>query len=264
MQIDSLEIKLLENKLVQRDERPVVLSIAAWDPSCSAGMAVDLKTFEQFKVKGMGVLTAITAQTEDAFYHFHNLPLDHILNQLIPILKNYHPLWIKIGMCDHSLIGAIIKEIRKICMDSFIVWDPIYASSSGFFVPKAPVNAYYDLLSNVQLITPNLSEAKWLENLLNASLAEISTLTRILLKGGHNANESKGLDIYYENGKEIKRYPTFEKSFFSKRGTGCVFSSALISLLAKGYNIDESISEAKKYILKILNSNTGKWAYHVT
>ncbi len=261
MQNGSFEIKDSEYKISVKDDRPVVLSIAAWDSSCSAGLAADIKTFEQFKVKGMGVMTAITSQTENAFYHFYGLPKQHIIHQLIPILENYHPMWIKIGMCDHTLISCIIDEIRKICPGAFILWDPIHATSSGFIVPKAPNNDYPLILRKVQMITPNLPEADWLENELNVSLPEISKWTRVLLKGGHNDHQ-KGMDVLYENGKEIKRYQTSGISAFEKRGTGCVFSSAVISLLAKEFSLDDSVSGAKKYILKILNSNAGKWAYH--
>lgn len=263
MESSGFEITISKGKdIFIKNERPVALSIAAWDPSCSAGLAADIKTFEQFKVKGMGVMTAITAQTEDAFYHFHSLPADLIMNQLIPILKSYHPLWIKIGMCDHTLIGCIIDEIRKICPEAFIVWDPIHATSSGFIVPKTSSKDYSIILRKVQLITPNLPEADWLVKALNLSLLEISKLSLVLLKGGHNSNQ-KGMDILYENGKEIKRYEALVQSSYTKRGTGCVFSSAVISMLAKGFNLDEAITEAKKYILNVLNSSTGKWAYHV-
>lgn len=263
MQSGSFEITDSVFKTSVKDERPVVLSIAAWDPSCSAGLAADIKTFEQFKVKGMGVMTALTAQTEDAFYHFYSLPKVQIIHQLIPILESYHPLWIKIGMCDHTIINFIIDEVRKRCPGAFILWDPIFLTSSGFIVPKAPNNDYLLFLHKVQLITPNLPEADWLEKELNLSLSEISKLTRVLLKGGHNDNQ-KGVDILYDNGKEIKRYEALGISSYAKRGTGCVFSSAVISMLAKGFSFDDSVSVAKKYMLKILNSNAGKWAYHAS
>lgn len=263
MQSGSFEITHSQFNTSVKNDRPVVLSIAAWDPSCSAGLGVDIKTFEQFKVKGMGVMTAVTSQTEDAFYRFHGLPIEQIIHQLIPILKSYHPLWIKIGMCEHNLIRQIIDEIKIVCPESFILWDPIFASTTGYVMPKASENEYLHIISKIQLITPNLPESEWLEKLLNLSISEISKHTRVLLKGGHNNDEQKGLDVLFENGKETNRFMATSTSAFTKRGTGCVFSSALISLLAKGFGLDESISGAKKYMLKILNSNAGKWAYHV-
>ena len=47
--------------------RPVVLSIAGFDPSGGAGILADIKTFEQHKVYGLGISTAQTIQTENTF-----------------------------------------------------------------------------------------------------------------------------------------------------------------------------------------------------
>ena len=47
--------------------RPIVLSIAGFDPCGGAGILADIKTFEQHKVFGLAVNTAQTLQTEDLF-----------------------------------------------------------------------------------------------------------------------------------------------------------------------------------------------------
>ncbi|RXM53874.1 hydroxymethylpyrimidine/phosphomethylpyrimidine kinase, partial [Chryseobacterium sp. CH1] len=41
-------------------ERPYVISVAGFDPSGGAGLLSDSKTFEQSKVMGLGVCTALT------------------------------------------------------------------------------------------------------------------------------------------------------------------------------------------------------------
>lgn len=50
--------------------RPLVMSIAGFDPSGGAGLLADIKTFEQLKVKGLAVCTAMTLQTESEFLEF--------------------------------------------------------------------------------------------------------------------------------------------------------------------------------------------------
>ena len=47
--------------------RPIVLSIAGFDPTGGAGLLADVKTCEQLRCLGMGVLTANTNQTEADF-----------------------------------------------------------------------------------------------------------------------------------------------------------------------------------------------------
>ena len=41
---------------------PICLTIAGSDPSGGAGIQADLKTFHQFQVYGMAVITVITVQ----------------------------------------------------------------------------------------------------------------------------------------------------------------------------------------------------------
>jgi len=48
--------------------RKNVLSIAGFDPSAGAGLLADIKTFEQHKLNGLSVCTAITLQTENKFF----------------------------------------------------------------------------------------------------------------------------------------------------------------------------------------------------
>lgn len=67
----------------------------------------------------------------------------------------------------------------------------------------------------------------------------------VLLKGGHKVNDAN--DLLYRNGSY--------KWFYGKRidnpnthGTGCTLSSAIASNLAKGYDLDTSVSRSKEYI----------------
>ena len=47
--------------------RPYVITIAGHDPSSGAGLNADIKTFENLKVYGLSVCSAITFQDEDNF-----------------------------------------------------------------------------------------------------------------------------------------------------------------------------------------------------
>lgn len=69
----------------------------------------------------------------------------------------------------------------------------------------------------------------------------------VLLKGGHLQNEEVALDILFD-GKSISK---FEKPFvngFYPHGTGCTYSSAITSYLARGEKLAEAIRLAKEYL----------------
>src|SRR5438876_1327214 len=53
---------------------PCVLTIAGSDPSGSAGMQADLKTFAAYGVHGLGAIAAITAQNTREVTAVHVLP----------------------------------------------------------------------------------------------------------------------------------------------------------------------------------------------
>ena len=53
---------------MQKLNRPIVLSVAGYDPSGGAGLLADIKTIEQHKVYGLGIASALTFQTENEFF----------------------------------------------------------------------------------------------------------------------------------------------------------------------------------------------------
>ena len=61
---------------------PVVLTIAGSDPSGGAGIQADLKTFQQFRVYGAAVLTALTVQNTRGVRAVHPVAPDVVIDQL--------------------------------------------------------------------------------------------------------------------------------------------------------------------------------------
>lgn len=83
----------------------------------------------------------------------------------------------------------------------------------------------------------------------------LSKQTKVILKGGHHPSHL-GLDFLFENGN-VKSYKAHQtvKPISPKHGSGCVFSSALASHLAKGYPLHQSILRSKRYMEHFLSSN---------
>ena len=245
-------------------ERPIVLSIAGFDPSGGAGLAADLKTFEQNDCLGMGVMTAWTVQTEKDCHQVNWLSFEYVQAQLIPLLENYHFAAIKIGIAPNILfLQEIIKTLQQYQPQAHVVWDPVLASSSGkVIMEKISTKKLEKLLPNITLITPNRIEAQALysESSSTAAAMQMSNYTHVLLKGGH-ARKDKGTDLFFEQ-KICQKIEGEKGSFSPKHGSGCILSAAITANMAKGLSVYESCVNAKKYIEKRLKSNTGLLAYH--
>ena len=110
------------------------------------------------------------------------------------------------------------------------------------------------LLPISTLVTPNIPEAQVISGIEIADVEDIEKSAKIiadtygcvvLLKGGHNINDAN--DLLYENGK----FTWFNGKRIDNpntHGTGCTLSSAIVSNLAKGFDLIESVRRAKDYI----------------
>lgn len=243
-------------------ERPFVMSIAGYDPSGGAGLLADIKTFEQLKVQGLGVCTAMTLQTESECLSLNWQPLEEILSAIDVLMKNYHLEVVKIGVIkDAEFLSEIIKIIKINNSETKIVWDPVLKSTSEFsFFDLNTISELENVIKQIDLITPNYNEYKVLQK--NHLFEKSENTCSVLIKGGHREDKI-GTDILIENGKEVSIYPTDETSvYYPKHGSGCVLSSAIASYLALGKNVEEACRNGKLYIEKFLTSNSTLLGFH--
>lgn len=237
--------------------RPIVLSIAGFDPSGGAGVLADIKTFEQLKVQGMAVLTANTIQTENTFVRMEWLPMDFIVESINTLFLNYSISIVKIGVVkDFQFLKSIVETIKKHSEKTFIVWDPVLESSSGFvFFANNDLDKLPEIAKKIDLITPNYEEY-----LKMRTTFESNIFKNILIKGGHR-KDKLGTDILRQNDKEIELLPKVE-FVHEKHGSGCVLSAAIATYLALGQSLEEACTNGKQYIEKFLNSHPALLGYH--
>lgn len=243
-------------------ERPFVISVAGFDPSGGAGLLADIKTFEQLKVQGLGVCTAMTIQTESQCLSLEWQSLETILSTIDVLMKNYHVETVKIGVVkDAEFLNKIIKTIKNNNSETKIVWDPVLKSTSEFsFFDLNTISDLKNALDQIDLITPNYNEYKVLKE--NHVFENYENPCPVLIKGGHR-KERLGTDILIQKGKEIFIEPNNTTSvFYPKHGSGCVLSSAIVSYLAKGENLGNACRKGKAYIEKFLTSNPTLLGFH--
>src|SRR3989454_9250973 len=117
---------------------PKALTIAGSDSGGGAGIQADLKTFSAFRVYGMSVLTAITAQNSVGVQGVFNLPPEFVARQIDSVLADVGADAVKIGMLSTApIIGAVADRLRAFAgagsrvAPMRIVLDPVMIAKSG-------------------------------------------------------------------------------------------------------------------------------------
>ncbi|HEX2935920.1 MAG TPA: hydroxymethylpyrimidine/phosphomethylpyrimidine kinase [Bacteroidales bacterium] len=243
--------------------RPYVLIIAGFDPSSGAGITADLKTFEQHKVYGLGVCSAITFQNESEFEGVEWISPESIMRQLDILFSKYTIAFAKIGLIENLEVLNRVVDFLQL-QGCKVVWDPILRASAGYIIHSDFDNSLLrSVLSRIYLLTPNLPEFDFIKKQVNSidilDLLDQTHLNAILLKGGHAVDEDC-CDVLYHNG--AKTLLKGDRISGAKHGTGCVLSSAIVSNLASGYSLTAACKSAKAYVEHFISSNQTLLGYH--
>lgn len=248
--------------------RPIVLSLAGFDPSSGAGITSDIKTIEAHKVYGLGIVTSITIQNDISFTQTSWVDKHLIISQLDCLFERYTISHIKIGLIESlDILNEIINHIYTLNKDVKIIWDPVLRASAGYQIHKIiNFDTLNKILKKIYLITPNLEEYSILFPYLSRDAKHIANyiydnkLCNILLKGGHDKG-AYSLDYlimanrFYSN--RVKRSKNF-----GKHGSGCILSSSIASYLALGNSLEVTTCLAQNYISKTIDFNPELLSIH--
>lgn len=243
-------------------ERPFVMTIAGFDPSGGAGILADCKTFEQLKVQGLGVCSAMTVQTESQCLDLEWQPLEKVVSAIGVLMKEYRVKAVKIGVVKNAeFLKEIIRTVKFYAPEAKVVWDPVLKSTSEFtFFDLNTASELKKVLNRINLITPNYNEYGVLQD--NHLLDDPGNSCAVLIKGGHRKG-LLGTDILREKGKEIFIYPNkTTPAYYPKHGSGCVLSSAIVAHLAKGEDLETASRKGKEYIERFLTGTPGLLGFH--
>lgn len=234
----------------------VALTIAGSDSSGGAGIQADLKTMTLNGVFAESAITALTAQNTRGVTGIMDVSPDFLEKQIDAVFTDIIPDSVKIGMVsDNNLIRAIAGKLRQYKAEK-IVLDPVMVATSGAKLLKDDaIDALKEeLFPLASLITPNIPEAELISDMKIKSeedMQEASKLiydkykVNVLLKGGHAVNDANDYLYAFGKGVWIKGERINNPN---THGTGCTLSSAIASNLAKGYELEEAIRKAKKYL----------------
>lgn len=238
-----------------------VLTIAGFDPSSGAGVTADLMVFAAHGLFGTSAITSLTVQSTLGVRS--SQPVDaRVLRETLGCLHaDLPPAGVKIGMLGTAtsvdVIADYLEDLKRDRPDIPIVLDPVIRSSSGgeLISPEGLVVLRDRLLALVTWATPNIVELGVLTALSVTHRNDLEpaakTLQRshphlnVLATGGHLDKPDDLLltaegDLHWLAGQRIESTST--------HGTGCAFSSALLSRLVLGDTAIEAARSAKRYV----------------
>ncbi|MEO2067953.1 MAG: hydroxymethylpyrimidine/phosphomethylpyrimidine kinase [Desulfurobacteriaceae bacterium] len=216
-----------------------LLSIAGFDPTGGAGILRDIRTFNYFGFLGASVITVNTAQNTKGVKLFEFMDEKLILNQLNLVLEELDIKGVKIGIPHKE--ERVNKEIAKVVgsLKVPVVFDPVLSPTFGKdFVEN--VSVLEPILEVSSVITPNEREYR----ILKESLRNFDGY--VILKG-KKLNENLVEDVLMRRGNVLRKIK-HEKDSLVIRGTGCAFSSAVLSFLAKGHDIGTAFEKASLFL----------------
>jgi hydroxymethylpyrimidine/phosphomethylpyrimidine kinase len=239
---------------------PKALTIAGSDSGGGAGIQADLKTFSAFRVFGMSVITAVTAQNSLGVQGVENLPPAFVAQQLRSVLDDFGADAAKCGMLSTApIIEAVATELTSHRIEKLVV-DPVMVAKSGdqLLQPEARAALADRILPLALLVTPNLPEAEVLAGIRVAEPEDMEEAARrihlmgpryVLVKGGHLKGDAT--DLLW-NGRDFTRFSTPRIDSQNTHGTGCTFSAAITAGLARGQALGDAIRSAKAYVTRAI------------
>ncbi|HML06248.1 MAG TPA: bifunctional hydroxymethylpyrimidine kinase/phosphomethylpyrimidine kinase [Methanobacterium sp.] len=225
------------------------MTIAGFDPSGGAGILNDIKTFSALGIYGTAVITALTAQNIDRVTGIQQVSSEFIEKQIDAVLEQEKIEFAKTGMLySDEIIKCVSRKIKEHQLK--VVVDPVMVAGSGGFLSKKDmvVSLKKNLLPVAQLATPNIHEAQeisgikieTMEDAIEAAL-NIGKSCNVVVTGGH----LEGNDVLYDGTIKVIEGELIESD--NTHGSGCTYSSAIVSYLVKGENLENAVKKAGEF-----------------
>jgi len=240
----------------ERTAPPRVLTIAGSDSGGGAGIQADLKVITCLGAFGMSAITALTAQNTRGVFGVHPVPPDFVASQIALCLDDIGADAVKTGMlCNAPIVGAVAETLRERDVRNLVVDTVMYSKSGHRLLDEEAERAMIErILPLAEVVTPNLPEASRLagfdirniHDMRRAAGAILALGPRaVIVKGGHL--EETATDILYD-GVNFTSLSAERISTKNTHGTGCSFSAALATELARGRSLPEAAKTAKQFI----------------
>ncbi|ADQ47087.1 phosphomethylpyrimidine kinase [Caldicellulosiruptor kronotskyensis 2002] len=245
-----------------------VLIIAGFDPSGGAGVLLDVKVVRALNGYATSVVTSLTVQDTQRVYDLKPIDPHFFEYQLQKVVEDIKPDSVKIGLLGSSEIAVVVLRNLKRYNLKNVVCDPVLKSTSGFEFCKSEFIEFlkYEFFKACDVITPNKNEAEVIFDveIKNFDVDVLSCVQErmkkmgiksCILKGGHLDGKLAEDVLITQSG--IFRVHAKKQGFTDNiHGTGCAFSTAFATFLAKGYNMYDTLISTKEYVSNLIYKST--------
>ncbi|TYO97080.1 hydroxymethylpyrimidine kinase/phosphomethylpyrimidine kinase/thiamine-phosphate diphosphorylase [Geothermobacter ehrlichii] len=248
------ELALIANRR-HPEPRGRVLTIAGSDSGGGAGIQADLKTIALLGGYGMSALTALTAQNTLGVSGIHPCPADFVSEQVTAVIDDIGADVVKTGMLySAEIVACAAGLVERYGLPAVV--DPVMIAKGGApLLRQDAVATLIDrLLPQTYLLTPNVPEAAALTGIPIEGEKEMERAgekllamgaRNVLIKGGHLRGEAVDLLLTPQG---VHRWSCERLAGRNTHGTGCTFSAAIATLLARGEPLPVAVGKAKKFI----------------
>lgn len=241
------------------------LTIAGSDTSGGAGIAADLKTFQEHETYGYTALTTIVTMDPETWSHGVNpLPIEVVKDQIATALS-IQPDAVKTGMLPSEEVTELAKEAFLNSSAEHFVVDPVMVCKGDDEVLNPGlVDAMIEhLIPNATFVTPNLFEAGQLAKVSTPkTLDEMKEAARLIhkrgadnvvIKGGSGIEGDKAVDVYFD-GESFHLLTSDKIDASYNHGAGCTFAAAITANLANGQSPLEAAQNAKAFVTSAIKN----------
>jgi len=257
------------------DSRPILLSIAGYDPSSGAGVTADVKTAAALGCYAITCITALTVQTTQGVFGMAPVAPEVVRDTLFRLADDVEIAAVRIGMLGSGGVAEAVAGFLRQTTAKNVVLDPVLRSSSGTSLidPEGVSVMCSQLLPICDVLTPNRAEAGELARIdigvtsdsdswentaprlrsLAARLHEMGCRA-VVITGGHLREANDYLSIREGGGMMEQVFSGAHLDSRSTHGTGCAFATALACGLARGVPLPEAVGRAKEYVRQAISA----------
>lgn len=204
----------------------------------------------------MSVIVSVVAENTSRVIDIQDVTPAMIGRQIDAVFEDIEVDAVKIGMLSTPQCMCAVADKLQHYKPHNVVIDPVmYAKNGCALMAPAAVQTLIDVIIPLaDVLTPNIPEAEKIADMKISSTADMEAAARkiytmgcksVVVKGGHAAGNA--LDVLFD-GQSIYHFETARIATKNTHGTGCTFSSAIASRLAKGFQINEAVEAAKQYV----------------